>query len=203
MKKVERESINFKLPKPLVEALRAKARELETTATDLVIRGLHHVLSLTAEDTDNGIDTNVETRLQELETQLILVASRIEGRVDNGGDDDLKQRFLQFEQKTEAIAKRSEEIALRLAQIEGAISLLSQRSSTPQKRQSYQYHPPQLELQAYTGENLAKRLGIDAATLKRELHNQSSKDFERWCRSKDPGSVGWRFGDDGLFHPIK
>ncbi|AFZ28403.1 hypothetical protein Cylst_6634 (plasmid) [Cylindrospermum stagnale PCC 7417] len=196
MKKVERESINFKLPKPLVEALRAKARELETTATDLVIRGLHHVLSLTAEDTDNGIDTNVETRLQELETQLILVASRIEGRVDNGGDDDLKQRFLQFEQKTEAIS-------LRLAQIEGAISLLSQRSSTPQKRQSYQYHPPQLELQAYTGENLAKRLGIDAATLKRELHNQSSKDFERWCRSKDPGSVGWHFGDDGLYHPIK
>ncbi|BAZ33146.1 hypothetical protein NIES4074_56560 [Cylindrospermum sp. NIES-4074] len=196
MKKVERESINFKLPKPLVEALRARARELETTATDLVIRGLHHILSSTAEDTDNSIEASVETRLHELETQLTQVASRIDSRVENGVDEELKQRFTHFEQKTEAIA-------LRLAQIEGAISLLSQRSSTPQRRQSYQYHPPQLELQAYTGENLAKRLGIDAATLKRELHNQSSKDFERWCRSKDPGSVGWRFGDDGLFHPIK
>ncbi|BAZ33895.1 hypothetical protein NIES4074_64090 (plasmid) [Cylindrospermum sp. NIES-4074] len=196
MKKVERESINFKLPKPLVEALRAKARELETTATDLVIRGLHHILSSTAEDADNGIEASVDTRLHELETQLTQVASRIESRVENGVDEELKQRFTHFEQKTEAIA-------LRLAQVEGAISLLSQRSSTPQRRQSYQYHPPQLELQAYTGENLAKRLGIDAATLKRELHNQSSKDFERWCRSKDPSSVGWRFGDDGLFHPIK
>jgi hypothetical protein len=196
VKKVERESINFKLPKPLVEALRAKARELETTATDLVIRGLHYILSSTAEDADNGIEASVDIRLHELETQLTQVASRIESRVENGVDEELKQRFTHFEQKTEAIS-------LRLAQIEGAISLLSQRSSTPQRRQSYQYHPPQLELQAYTGENLAKRLGIDAATLKRELHNQSSKDFERWCRSKDPGSVGWRFGDDGLFHPIK
>ncbi|MDZ7962899.1 MAG: hypothetical protein RMY34_34390 [Aulosira sp. DedQUE10] len=44
MAKVERESINFKLPKPLVEAKRAAVKKRNTTATDLVIQGLHHVL---------------------------------------------------------------------------------------------------------------------------------------------------------------
>ncbi|KAB8333581.1 hypothetical protein SD80_012350 [Scytonema tolypothrichoides VB-61278] len=92
---------------------------------------------------------------------------------------------------------------MRLTQIEGAISLLGQRSYTPYKKQSYQYHPPMLELQAYTGENLAKRLGVDVATLERSRHSMSQQDFESWCKSRDPGSVKWRFGGDGLFHPIK
>lgn len=41
MAKVEQESINFKLPKPLATALRAAAKERDTTATDLVIQGLN------------------------------------------------------------------------------------------------------------------------------------------------------------------
>ncbi|WP_414589923.1 hypothetical protein [Scytonema sp. PCC 10023] len=177
--------------KTLTNALRAAARERNTTATDLVIQGLYHILGQVP-----GTVNSIETRLHQLETQFTRVANRIEGRVENGVDDGLKQQLSLLEQKTEAIA-------LRLAQIEGAISLLGQRSKTPYRRQSYQYHPPMLELQAYTGENLAKRLGVDVATLERERKNQSSKDFERWCRSKDPGSVGWQFGSDGLFHPIK
>ena len=44
MTRVERESINFKLPKPLADALRDAAKERNTTATDLVIRGLHNIL---------------------------------------------------------------------------------------------------------------------------------------------------------------
>ena len=195
MTNTERESINFKLPKTLTNALRTAARERNTTATDLVIQGLHHILGPVP-----GTVNSLETRLVELETQLTRVATpikaRVENGVENGVDDDLKQRLSLLEQQYEAIT-------LRLAQIEGAISLLGQRSNTNHRRQSYQYHPPQLELQPYTGENLAKRLGVDVATLLRSRSQQSSQDFERWCRSKDPGSVGWRFGSDGLFHPIK
>lgn len=44
MANVERESINFKLPKTLTNAGSTAARERFTTATDLVIQGLHHVL---------------------------------------------------------------------------------------------------------------------------------------------------------------
>lgn len=52
MAKVERESINFKLPKKLADALRAKAKELNTTATDLVIQGLYHILGKAYDDVD-------------------------------------------------------------------------------------------------------------------------------------------------------
>jgi len=40
----ERESINFKFPKPLADALRTAAKQRNTTATDLVIQGLNHIL---------------------------------------------------------------------------------------------------------------------------------------------------------------
>lgn len=65
MTRTERESINFKLPKPLVEALRATAKERNTTATDLVIQGLHRVLNGV-----NDVETDVETRLHQIESNL-------------------------------------------------------------------------------------------------------------------------------------
>lgn len=187
----ERESINFKLPKTLTNALRAAARERNTTATDLVIQGLYYVLGPAP-----GTELSLETRLHQLETQFQQQANQQNTRPVQGLDDREQQRLSQLEHKTEAIA-------LRLAQLEGAISLLNQRSTSSSRRQSYNYHPPQQQLQAYTGENLAKRLGVDLATLERELTNQTSKDFERWCRSRDPGSVAWRRSDNGLYHPIK
>ena len=191
MANVERESINFKLPKALTKALRTAARERNTTATDLVIQGLHHILGSAP-----GTETSVEIRLQQLEAQFTQIVNRQDARIESGVEDNSKQRLSLLEQQYEAIVQR-------LAQIEGAISLLNQRSSTGSRRQSFNYHPPQLELQAYTGENLAKRLGVDLATLEREQSNQSPKDFERWCSSRDPGSIGWRRSDNGLYHSIK
>lgn len=44
MAQTTRKSLNFKLPKPLADALRFAAKECNTTATDLVIRGLHNIL---------------------------------------------------------------------------------------------------------------------------------------------------------------
>ncbi|MBD2364761.1 hypothetical protein H6G36_26920 [Anabaena minutissima FACHB-250] len=187
MGNTERESINFKLPKTLTDALRTAARERNTTATDLVIQGLHHVLGQVS-----GTSVSVEVRLHNLEIQWEQMTKRVESGVESGVDE----RLSTLEQKTEAIAQK-------LAKIEGAISVLSQRSSTGSRQKSYNYHPPQHELQAFTGENLAKRLGVDLATLERELTNQTPKDFERWCRSRDPGSVAWRRSDNGLYHPIR
>jgi predicted nucleic acid-binding Zn-ribbon protein len=189
MAKIERESINFKLPKPLADALRAAAKERNTTATDLVIQGLHHILG-----DINGVDIDVETRLHRLESQF--TANQQNAQQIQGVDDSSQQRLEKLEQKMEAIANR-------LAQLEGAIAILNQRSATGSRRQSYNYHPPQHELQAYTGENLAKRLGVDFTTLQREQSNQTPKDFERWCRSRDPSSLAWRRSDNGLYHPVK
>ncbi len=89
MPKIERESINFKLPKPLVEALRSKAKELDTTATDLVIQGLSIVLGINQDiGTDANLDANkssiveVESRLQKyvetlLDSHLPAIFSRL------------------------------------------------------------------------------------------------------------------------------
>jgi hypothetical protein len=192
MTKVERESINFKLPKPLTAALRKAARERNTTATDLVIEGLHHVLGEIP-----GTESGVETRLAQLEAQLNHPANNKDNRVDTGVDNRLNL----LEQKLEAQA-------LQLAKLEGAITTLSQQRSQytggGYKRQSFNYHPPQLELQPYTSENLAKRLGVDIATLTRERENNTPAEFENWCRRKDPSPVGWRFNSkDKLYHPVK
>ncbi|MEA5567620.1 hypothetical protein [Anabaena sp. UHCC 0399] len=191
MGNTERESINFKLPKTLTDALRTAARERNTTATDLVIQGLYHVLGQVS-----GTEVSVEVRLHNLEIQWEQMTKRIESGVESGVESSSQQRLSMLEQKTEAMSQK-------LAKIEGAISVLSQRSSTGSRRHSYNYHPPQLELQAYQGENLAKRLGVDLPTLEREQSTQTPKDFERWSRSKDPGSVAWQRRDDGLYHPIR
>jgi hypothetical protein len=191
MTKVERESINFKLPKPLADALRAKAAELDTTATNLVIEGLHQILGEIP-----GMEDSVETRLAQLEAQLNHLSNSTDKRVDSG----VENRLSLLEQKLEAQA-------LQLAKIEGAITTLSQRSQHTgggYRRQAFNYHPPQLELQPYTGENLAKRLGVDIATLTRERENNTQAEFESWCRRKDPSPVGWRYScSDGKYHPVK
>ncbi|BAY66741.1 hypothetical protein NIES22_68850 (plasmid) [Calothrix brevissima NIES-22] len=192
MAAMERESINFKLPKTLTQALRTTARERHTTATDLVIQGLYHVLGPTP-----GTEVSVETRLHNLEAQLSALANRQEVSIESGVETSLQQRLSLLEQKTEAIAQR-------LAKIEGAISVLSGRSYPSSKRKSNNYHPPQLELQALPAQNLASRLGLTASYLVDHFEKLSTKDFISWTRNRDPRSIGWEFHpEDGLYHPIQ
>lgn len=101
MANVERESINFKLPKTLTKALRTAARERNTTATDLVIQGLYHILGPAP-----GTEMSLETRLHQLETQFTQIANRQDTRQESGADDSSQQRLSLLEQKTEAIAQK-------------------------------------------------------------------------------------------------
>ncbi len=191
MAKIERESINFKLPKSLVTALRAKARKLNTTATDLVIQGLHHVL-----EREISTEDSIEKRLYKIEERLEHFASRIENRIER--DTEL-QPLSNLEQKLQ-------EVTNRLALLESAIVQL-QRGHTQKKRKStaYPYYQQaSVELQPFTQENLARRLATDAVTLSNNRKMMSQSEFLSWCRSRDPGSVGWRYQDsDQLYYPIK
>jgi len=207
----ERESINFKFPKPLADALRTAARERNTTATDLVIQGLNYILGGKF-DGSGSVDDAIQNLLNRIEAlefrstdsgvengfhQLGTQASGIYGGVDRGVDDGSSQRLSVLEQKVEALT-------LSLAKIEGAIAILSQRQqSSGGKRQSYNYIPPPMELQPYTGDNLARRLAVDIKTLERERKNLPEMEFESWCRSKDPRGMWWRFESDGFYHPQK
>ena len=204
----DRESINFKLPKSLTNALRARALELNTTATDLVTQGLNYILGGKLDGKDNlhdeaiqnilnrlqalelaGTDSSTETRLKQLETQISNLDKGVDSGVDNGDVKNLEQKV--------------EDLALRLAKIEGAIAILGQRQGGGGKRQPYNYIPPQMELQPYTADNLGRRLGVDVKTLERERKNLSLKEFESWCRSRDPNGFWWRFENDGFYHPVK
>ena len=222
-----RESVNFKLPKSLVDLLRAKAKERNTSATDLVIQGLHLILGQTegidksspdvidvmhdiitrleALEADRATDATatvngIEDRLHQIETVLEHLALSIELCIESTSKQQLLERLSSLETKLEAITLRFDQLTNALGQLRLSQSNTGRRQFSP----SYnQFYPRQVEIQSYTQENLAKRLGVDAATLARELENKSAAEFESWSRNRDPSSLGWRFGDDGLYHRVK
>ena len=226
---IERESVNFKLPLPLVEALRAKAKEQNTSATDLVVQGLHLILgqtegidfsssdvividvmhdiitrleALSARSASDATATvnGIEDRLHQIETALDHLANSIEKSIEATSKQQQTERLSSLETKLEAIALRLDQLTNALGQLRLNHSNTGRRQFSPSSNQFYQR---QVEVQSYTQDNLAKRLGVDAATLTRERENKSASEFESWSRNRDPSSLGWRKGDDGLYHPVK
>ena len=185
----------LRVPTPLIEAVKELSRLHRLGHTNAVLQGLQELLSKIDSNNDIDIETSSET-IKQLQLRL----SKLESR--NSSDSDVDSNLISS--SVTSLSQKLEALTTRIAQVENAIRVLEQRQlSTPTRRQPFNFHPPQLELQAYTGENLAKRLGIDLATLEREKMANSPKDFESWCRSKDPSSMAWRPGKDGLYHPVK
>lgn len=218
---IERESVNFKLPKPLVESLRAEAKKRNTSATELVVQSLHHILGET-EVVENGIEdvlhqiinrlstleanqvnntssieSSIDNRLQQIETILEQITQSIEQSIESTSTQQQARQLNNLEAKLETVAKN-------LAQLNNALGQLRHQGNTNRKQfsSSHQFHGKSVEIQSLTGENLARRLGVDELSLSRERENKTSSEFESWSRHRDPASRGWRFGDDGLYYPI-
>jgi uncharacterized protein (DUF1778 family) len=191
MTRLERESINFKLPKPLAAALRKAARERNTTATDLVIQGLHHILGDVP-----GTSVSVEIRLYQLEEEFFRFQESIGGCTNN-----------QQESRLTNVEAKLEELSHKLARFEGALMQMqsSINASRSRKSSGYPYQnsaPPQLEPQ--NQEKLAMRLGTSESTLLEKRAALSQKDFELWTKERDLSKYSWRFNEkDQLYHPIK
>ncbi|RCJ36686.1 hypothetical protein A6770_40555 [Nostoc minutum NIES-26] len=199
MAKIERVSSNFKLPKTLVEALKAKAQEEKTTATDLVIQGIHHVLGLSTTSVDNSTDNvlhEILTRIETLETKPAISTNGTDNRLHSIPDSAQSQQLSNLEQKLEVVTRRLELLEIAIASGRYA------NNSKP-RRQAYPYQQSYVELQALATENLASRLGLTASYLASEKQRLSEKDFVNWSRNRDPRSIGWRFDpEDGLYHPV-
>ncbi|MEA5605717.1 hypothetical protein [Nostoc sp. UHCC 0252] len=219
---IERESVNFKLPKSLVELLRAEAKKRNTSATELVAQGLHHILgqtevadnciedvlhqivnrlsALEANQVNNtsSIESSIENRLQQIETVLGHLTQSIEQSIESTSTQQQAQQLSNLEEKLETVAKN-------LAQLNKALGQLRHQGNTGRRQfsSSHQFHGISVEIQSLTGENLARRLGVDELSLSRERESKSPSEFESWSRHRDPASRGWRFGDDGLYYPIK
>lgn len=191
MVKIERESINFKLPKSLCDALRAAAEQRNTTATDLVIQGLHHILGDVP-----GVEASVEVRLDQLEEEFWLLKQNVNLKSTN---PDLESRLTALENKLSAMSTR-------LAQFEGAITQLQYSVNSSKSRKSgypYQFSSQPPQLQPLDENKLALRLNTTVATLTEKRTTLSSKEFESWTRDKDSIKRGWQFNEkDGLYHEV-
>ena len=193
MARIERESMNFKLPKPIAIALRkAASPQPGKTATDIVIRGLLHELGEIP-----GVEQSSETRLQKLEEELILLRSSIKER-DNIPTDS------RTEEKLEALNNR-------VAQLEGALIAIQRNGNASNNQRRYKnsgnpYNqsgkPPQIE--ALNEQKLALRLNVNIPTLQEKHATLDKREFEEWSKERDRSKYMWRFNQkDGLYHPIK
>jgi septal ring factor EnvC (AmiA/AmiB activator) len=194
MARIERESINFKLPKPLADALRAKAVELDTTATDLVIQGLQHVLGDVP-----GVESSVESRLHQIQEEFFAIKQSIsEGSTNT-----------HHEARLTGVESKLEELSNKLARFEGALTAMQNSINASKSRKSgyspynqYNLRPPQLEPR--DEEQLALRLNTNVSTLREERTTLSPEKFVAWSRERDFGKNGWRYDEKSkLYHPVK
>jgi hypothetical protein len=191
MAKVERESINFKLPKPLADALRAKAAELNTTATDLVIQGLNHILGDIP-----GVEGSVEIRLYELEEEFWRLK---QNNTTVGANPEHESRLTALENKFETVTNQ-------LAKFEGALLVMqSSINASKSRKSSYSqpYNTQPIKIDPLDEKKLAFRLSTTVSTLTEKRNTLSAKEFEAWTRDKDGVKRGWRYDEkDGLYHEV-
>jgi hypothetical protein len=194
MTQVERESMNFRLPKPLAQALRkAASPQPGKTATDIVIRALTQELG-----NIQGIEPCTEVRLQKLEEELQQLRSSIQER-------DNSPRDFRTEEKLEALNNR-------IARLEGALTAVQNNNFGASnnyrryKNSGNPYNqsgkPPQIE--ALDEQKLALRLNVNIPTLHEKRETLSASEFEEWSKNRDRGKYSWRFNEkDKLYHPAK
>ncbi len=100
-------------------------------------------------------------------------------------------------------------VTARIAQFESALITVQNREDarSSNSRKSYtpyytQTAPPQL--MPFEEKDLVLRLNTSVETLQEKRATLSARDFELWCKERDPSKYAWRFhSKDGLYHPIK
>ncbi|WP_414623861.1 hypothetical protein [Calothrix sp. CCY 0018] len=205
MTRVERESINFKLPKSLADALRDAAKQRNTTATDLVIQGLHQILGSVP-----GVEVSTEIRFQKIEEDLHHLARSVNGRgsatqTENpAADSRTEERITKVEEKLETLSHA-------IAKLEGALTAISRNGSASNNQRRYKNsgnpynqsgRPPQIE--ALDEQKLALRLNVNIPTLQEKHQTLDKKEFEEWSKERDRSKYIWRFSEkDKLYHPVK
>ncbi len=199
MPSTERESINFKLPKTLTAALRKAAKERKTTATELVIQGLHHILGDVP-----GVEASVEVRLYQLEEEFF----RFKESIGSSTNSQQETRLTSVEAKLEELSNKLARFEGALMQLQSSVNALSSRSGSYGSSRRYspysQYNTQPPQLQPFEEENLALRLNTNVATLQEKRATLSQKDFELWTKERDSSKYAWRFNEkDGLYHPVK
>ncbi|MBW4564960.1 MAG: Hpt domain-containing protein [Mojavia pulchra JT2-VF2] len=177
----------IRVPVPLIEAVRSLSRLHRQGRTNEVLQGIQElVIKL---DSIADIDYFVDIK------QLAQRVAQLESRLESGSSNEFNEELA--------------DMSLRLEQLETAynqlIIYLNSKSKPRQSSSRYYTGQGEVKIDTYTPQNLAKRLGVELATLERiRVNAKKPEEFVSWSRGRDPSSLGWRYNpESGLYHPVR
>lgn len=176
----ERESMNFRLPKPLADALREKATPKPGfTATDIVIRALQKELG-----DIQGVDDCTEARLDRLEEQLAISQNPL------------------LEEKVESLVTKVAKLETALITLQSSGLARSRSYGRKNSGNPYNQTGRPAQIQPLDEEKLALRLNVKIPELQEKRGTLSNQEFEEWSKNRDRSKYSWFFNSkDGLYHP--
>ncbi|GAB1544599.1 hypothetical protein NUACC21_72750 [Scytonema sp. NUACC21] len=189
----------LRVPTVLIRAVQELARLHREGHTKAVLQGLQELIS----DIDSKIDIDFGAD-SEAVRQLVERVEELESRLADSERATDNKLIAKLEKSLGSLEQKLEAVTLKLAILESAVV----QKQYPQRkgyRTPYNnpYVPQALELEPFTEENLARRLAVDTSTLIKQRKSLSEAEFEKWSRSRDASRTGWRYKDDGLYHPIE
>ncbi|MBW4607151.1 MAG: hypothetical protein KME22_07980 [Hassallia sp. WJT32-NPBG1] len=191
-------SAMVRVPTPLIPAVRELSRLHRQGRTSEVLQRLDElILALDSSSTSTYNATSqaigaIYERLDSLESQLL-------GESNSNGTPET-ERLASLEQKIEGMTTRMAQFA------EAIILLQNNLNNQPRRNKSYNnsyYQGQTVKIQPLTEENLAKRLGVNVETVRKERSSQPAPLFVGWSKRKDSSGIGWEFNaHTGLYHPV-
>ena len=191
-------SAMVRVPTPLIPAVRELSRLHRQGRTSEVLHSLDELILALDNSSDSTNNATSKTlgaicsRLDSLESQLL-------GEEPRNGTDSTK-RLASLEQKIEGMTTRMAQFAEAIIQIQNNLN------NQPRRNKSYNnsyYQGQTVKIQPLTEDNLAKRLGVNVETVRKERSSQPPPLFVGWSKRKDTSGIGWEFNaHTGLYHPV-
>ncbi|MBW4567200.1 MAG: hypothetical protein KME31_04025 [Tolypothrix carrinoi HA7290-LM1] len=191
-------SAMVRVPTPLIPAVRELSRLHRQGRTSEVLQGLDELILALDNSSDSTYNATSQTvgaiyeRLDNLESQLLGEEPRNETLET--------KRLVDLEQKIDFITTRMAQFADAIIQIQTGLN------NQPKRNKSYNnsyYQGQSVKIQPLTEDNLAKRLGVNVETVRKERSSQPPPLFVGWSKRKDSSGIGWEFNEKtGLYHPV-
>lgn len=191
-------SAMVRVPTPLIPAVRELSRLHRQGRTSEVLHSLDELILALDSSSDSTSNATSKTlgaicsRLDSLESQLL-------------GEEPCNEtletkRLVDLEQKIEGITSRMAQFADAIIQIQNNLN------NQPRRNKSYNnsyYQGQTTRIQPLTEDNLAKRLGVNVETVRKQRSSQPPPLFVGWSKRKDTSGIGWEFNEKtGLYHPV-
>ncbi len=154
------------------------------------------------------VEKKLDSRIVELEAKIIeaMVEQRVGNLPSNPPSDT--ETLSQLADDYGELHDHFQELESRVSSLENAVpvtgrspsnwhtqtdGLPSELPSNPLPSETEKPKPISLSLTGLSGVELAKRLGVNPATL---IKNRGKSAFEEWSKARDPQALAWRYAAD-------